>query len=214
MRTTFCLAVTSHLRLPPLLVIPDQALVAQSGVFVCMCVYVCVHLPDLACAAQSEVCGVMCVCVCVYTSSRPSLCHSVRCGCPYSGPGCRCSLSCERHDVFVCAYILQTRLSPLTQVCVVFVCICVVRLFAYVCWMLHLSLSTSLYFYLSVSETGKIINDEYIGGQTLIRFIYIIYIHAHAYMHVCVQTLKHSHTHTLMHACTHIDTHACLVRVI
>ena len=62
----------------------------------CVCVYVYIHLPDLACAAQSEVCGVMCLCACVYTSSRPSLCHSVR-------------------SVWVGVYIFWTWMSLLTQ---------------------------------------------------------------------------------------------------
>ena len=103
-------------------------------------VYECIHLPDLALAAQSG------VCVCEWVISYPQGVGV----CTYSRPGCPCSLSCEWHDV--CVYIFQTWLPPLTQVCVVFVCICVVCLFAYVCVHLSVCLSLSLFICLSLRE--------------------------------------------------------------
>ena len=106
----------------------------------CVCVYECIHLPDLALAAQSG------VCVCEWVISYPQGVGV----CTYSRPGCPCSLSCEWHDV--CVYIFQTWLPPLTQVCVVFVCICVVCLFAYVCVHLSVCLSLSLFICLSLRE--------------------------------------------------------------
>ena len=114
----------------------------------------------------SQVCVVWCVCVHVYTSCRPGSWRSVRGVCGWVGyklssgcggvhifrPGCHCSLSCEWRDVFVCVYIFQTWLLPVTQVCVVFVCICVVCLVAYVCVHLSVCLSLSLFICLSLWE--------------------------------------------------------------
>ena len=142
-------------------------------VFVCMCI----HLADLALDAQSGVCvggwvisypqGVG---VCTY-SDLDVTAHSVvsgvmfvcLCVCTSSRPGSCQSLRCVWSS---CAYVW-----------------CV---WSHMCVYIFLSVSLCLFLFVCLSEKGKIINDAYIGGQTLIRFVYIIYMHAYTCMHACM----------------------------